>query len=192
MISLDRGEYSCDPYANVLWESVLESEFSSKLIEWMKKDAPWALKETDFYQQHEFSFLSIDESVPNWLKVLYSEDTLLYLRSCLEAHFEVVLAERTEVTAHRLTAGQVIKIHNDYIPGQETHRLLIQVNTSWCEEKGGLLMLFGSSSASDLKRIILPVSGSAFAFAISEESHHAVSRIVEGERYTLVYSFYET
>jgi hypothetical protein len=35
------------------------------------------------------------------------------------------------MSAHKLTAGQTIRIHNDWIRGEETHRVLIQVNDGW-------------------------------------------------------------
>ncbi len=94
-----------------------------------------------------------------------------------------------EVTAHKLVSGQTIRVHNDYRPKGETHRLLIQLNRGWADEQGGLLLLFGSAGANDVRRILRPTHRSAMAFAISPLSFHAVSTIQRGERYTLVYSF---
>ena len=85
--------------------------------------------------------------------------------------------------------GQTIRIHNDYVEGHETHRLLIQLNDGWTDENGGMLMLFGSASHRDLKRVVRPLHGSALSFEISPDSYHAVSTIHGGERFTLVYSF---
>jgi Rps23 Pro-64 3,4-dihydroxylase Tpa1-like proline 4-hydroxylase len=95
----------------------------------------------------------------------------------------------TEITAHKLVPGQTIRVHNDYLDNRETHRLLMQFNRGWEDAQGGLLMLFGSASREDVRRILRPVDGSAMAFPISPQSFHAVSTVRHGHRYTLVYSF---
>ena len=51
-------------------------------------------------------------------------------------------------------------------------------------------MLFNSDDARDVHRILRPAAGSTIGFAIGPASHHAVSRLYGGTRYTLVYSFY--
>ena len=86
--------------------------------------------------------------------------------------------------------GQRIAIHNDYLIGEETHRLIVQVNRGLKDEDGGFFMLFNSFDASDVHRVLRPIHGSAIGFEISPASHHAVSRLYGEERYTLVYSFY--
>jgi Rps23 Pro-64 3,4-dihydroxylase Tpa1-like proline 4-hydroxylase len=103
--------------------------------------------------------------------------------------FTDVKLDLVEVTAHKLLPGQTIRIHNDYVEGGESHRLLIQLNRGWTDSQGGLLMLFDSSRIDDVRRVIRPLHASATAFAISAKSFHAVSTIRGGERYTLVYSF---
>jgi hypothetical protein len=72
---------------------------------------------------------------------------------------------------------------------EETHRLLIQLNTGWEPKQGGLLMLFGSDSPESLQHVILPAHDSGLAFEISPSSFHAVSTIKRGVRYTIVYTF---
>ncbi|WP_292625538.1 cyclophane-containing peptide 2OG-Fe(II) oxygenase YhhC [Mesorhizobium sp.] len=99
--------------------------------------------------------------------------------------------ELVEVTAHRMVVGQTIRIHNDFRLGGETHRILVQLNRGWADDQGGLLMLFGSGDADDVRRVIRPVHGSGLGFNISKSSFHAVSTINVGERFTLVYSFRE-
>ena len=91
-----------------------------------------------------------------------------------------------------LRSKQTIRIHNDYLDGEETHRLLIQLNAGWDRKQGGLLMLFGDKRPESLARTIVPTHGSGFAFEISQASFHAVSSITDGERFTLVYTFRRT
>jgi Rps23 Pro-64 3,4-dihydroxylase Tpa1-like proline 4-hydroxylase len=94
--------------------------------------------------------------------------------------------------AHKLVNGQKIAIHNDFNNGDETHRLVIHINPHWKEENGGFLMLFSSSNAEDLSKIINPINNTAFGFEISSSSHHAVSKIYDYIRYTIVYTFKNT
>ena len=75
-------------------------------------------------------------------------------------------------------------------PGGETHRLTVQLNRGLRDEDGGFFMLFNSDDPSDVHRILRPVSASAIGFAIGPDSHHAVSRLHGGTRFTLVYSFH--
>jgi Rps23 Pro-64 3,4-dihydroxylase Tpa1-like proline 4-hydroxylase len=94
-----------------------------------------------------------------------------------------------EANAHKLLPGQTIRVHNDFIGREETHRAIIQVNRDWTESSGGLLMLFSSPSPDDVMRVVRPLHASGAGFEISPASFHAVSKIHAGERYTLVYSF---
>jgi Rps23 Pro-64 3,4-dihydroxylase Tpa1-like proline 4-hydroxylase len=112
------------------------------------------------------------------------------VRELIRDHFEISghLA-LVDVSAHKLTLGQTIRIHNDAIEGEETHRVLIQLNDRWSIANGGLLMLFGSRAPEDLRSVIEPTHGSGFAFEISDRSFHAVSTINAGERFTLVFTF---
>ncbi len=111
-------------------------------------------------------------------------------RRFIEEEFGCRLTDRVDLVAHTLLPGQRIAIHNDYLVGEETHRLTVQLNRGLSDEDGGFFMLFNSLDAADLHRVLRPVSNTAIAFEISTKSHHAVSRLHGGERYTLVYSFH--
>jgi hypothetical protein len=51
-------------------------------------------------------------------------------------------------------------------------------------------MLFRGPEVETLDDVILPTSRSAFGFEISTASYHAISQVHQGDRYTLVFSFY--
>jgi Rps23 Pro-64 3,4-dihydroxylase Tpa1-like proline 4-hydroxylase len=89
-----------------------------------------------------------------------------------------------------LVAGQRIRIHNDYIPDQESHRVLVQLNRGWTDDMGGALIFFNSHDPTDMHRAFRPSHNSCVGFEISPKSLHAVSTIHSGERFTLVFSFY--
>ena len=157
------------------------------LLAWFETDAPWRLVETEFYEQYEFNML--DTVLPATMSPLTAPDSIATIRREMAAAFDVAFNDRAKLVAHKLIPGQRIAIHNDYLAGEETHRLIIHVNRGLRDEDGGLFMLFNSFNPNDIHRIIRPISGSAIGFEISERSNHAVSRLYGGERYTLVYSF---
>ena len=178
-----------DPFPYLTANGGLGEVNSSALLEWLENEAPWKLVEMDFYEQYEFSLL--DAPLPRHLKFLAERTFLHDLREKVEGVFGTRLSQRIDCTVHKLVPGQTIRIHNDYILGEETHRLLLQLNRGWCDDHGGYLMLFNSEDPSDVHRVLLPAHDSVLGFAISERSNHAVSTIHGGERFTIVFSFYD-
>lgn len=176
------------PFPHLSLSEALDLRASTEILSWLEGSAPWRLKIAPFYQQYEFSFH--DTKLPTRVSEVLSTAALERLRADLEKSFSTSLAERIDITAHKLIAGQRIRIHNDYIPGQESHRVLIQLNRAWAQENGGILMFFNSDSAQDIHSAFLPAHNSSVAFEISPSSLHAVSAISSGERYTIVISFY--
>lgn len=176
------------PFRYSVIPSALQPDVAGTLLDWFEKDAPWTLRVAEFYEQHEF--VVTNDVLPEHLRGLFSTTERDSLRAHVEQLFGVRLAERIDVTAHRLTKGQRIRIHNDYIPGRETQRLLIQLNRGWLDENGGALMLFNSREPTDVHRILRPTHNSGLLFEISSDSLHAVTPINGGERFTLVMSFF--
>jgi Rps23 Pro-64 3,4-dihydroxylase Tpa1-like proline 4-hydroxylase len=176
------------PFPCFTVDEVISEELEQALLVWLESEAPWRLAVMDFYEQYEFDFEDVE--LPSNLKPLFSENTLLNLRQGMEALLGASLRSHVEITAHRLKRSQRIRIHNDARPDGETHRFLIQLNRGWTQEHGGLLMLFRGPQVETLDDIILPTSRSAFGFEISTASYHAVSQVHQGDRYTIVFSFY--
>ena len=157
-------------------------------LEWLESDAPWELRTTDFYEQFEMSLLHV--SLSPVVRLLACQETLTKLRNQMTQIFCRPLCERVDVTAHKLLPGQTIRIHNDFLPGGESHRLLLQLNRGWQPDHGGYLMLFRGPEPETVTKVVEPRHGSVQAFAISPRSFHAVSAVHKGERFTVVYSFY--
>lgn len=189
-LSIDPATKSEVPFPYAFSPNTFNVEFSMELLSWLEKSAPWSLAETDFYEQYEFSFYDIN--LPQNLIFLVNHEYLDQIKKFMENAFSITLSDKIDCTAHKLIQGQRIRIHNDFIPDMETHRLLIQLNRGWIDENGGMLMLFNSTDPNDLSTIYRPIHNSAFAFEISPKSNHAVSTIKGGERFTLVYSFYRS
>ena len=186
---LSAVEAFCKPFPYLVSPQALDPDVSQAILQWFEADAPWKLVEADFYEQFEFSLQ--DVQLPANLTFLRAPFFVSAVKQRLSEHFTVALSDHLDITAHKLVAGQRIRLHNDFIPGAETHRFLIQFNRDWQEENGGLLLFFNSDDPADIHKIFCPIHNSAVGFAISATSYHAVSTLHAGERYTLVYSFYE-
>jgi Rps23 Pro-64 3,4-dihydroxylase Tpa1-like proline 4-hydroxylase len=188
LITLSSIENFCKPFEYFVSRQALREDLSTKLLKWLETEAPWKLVETDFYEQYEFSFW--DAVVPSDLLVFRESDLLSALKTTIEHLFRVSLGNDIEIAAHKLIPGQRIRIHNDFIDGEKTYRLLIQLNRGCKDEDGGLLLLFNSSDPADIHKAFRPIHNSALGFVVSTISNHAVSTIHRGERFTLVYSFH--
>jgi len=187
MINLSKASFTALPFKHLCAPSVFPTDVCEALYEWLNTTDEWGLTQTDFYEQYEFSLF--DAKVPIQLKGIIEPPALESVEQIFKLHFNLTDCELVGVTAHKLVDGQHIGIHNDFIDGEETHRLVVQLNPNWVEENGGLLMLFSSSRPEDVCRIIRPLDNSAVGFEISANSYHAVSTIHHFSRYTLVYTF---
>ena len=181
-------ERSQSPFKYFVGFGGVSPEQQTTWIRWLENDARWELTVEDFYEQYEVSMVQDEQAIVS--HDLVHEDVLATLRCAMSEHFCCRFTERVDVTAHMLVPGQTIRIHNDYLPGGETHRLLLQINRSWEPNQGGHLMFFHGPTPESVHRIIRPQSGSIQAFAISPRSYHAVSTVYSGERFTVVYSFF--
>lgn len=186
-LNFSATQLETQPFPHFCAANVLAPALERGLHEWLANAATWELTTTDFYEQYEFSLLHIE--LPAHLRCLVEGELPRQAIAEMERAFHVSGLEMVSATIHKLTNGQRIGVHNDFIGVDESHRLIIQVNEGWTEANGGYLMLFNSSDAEDVSQLVLPVSNSAFAFAISADSHHAVSTVYDFTRYTLVYTF---
>lgn len=176
------------PFPHFRAPAMLTLPLADAALAWLRDEGRWDLRIENFYEQHELSLLDapLPANVATLTSIAFVDEVRAGIRSLLAVADEL---ELVGVTAHRLTAGQTIRIHNDHIGMEETHRLLIQLNDGWNAERGGLLMLFSDDAPETLTDVLLPEHASGFAFEISERSHHAVSTIRSGERFTVVYTF---
>jgi len=175
------------PFPHVVSSRVLSTSLANAALEWFETTAPWQLRIESFYEQYELNLHQV-ELAPELAPLVADESIEAIVVQMLSplTNDELVLVE---ANAHKLLPGQTIRIHNDFIGGEETHRVLIQINRNWTDRNGGMLMLFSSPAVDDVARLIRPIHKSGMAFEISPASFHAVSTIHAGERYTLVYSF---
>jgi len=187
--NLESAQVERTPFPHFCVDLVLTLQKITQVFNWFQDSAIWNLVETDFYEQYEFSLLNTN--LPDDIKCLISESTLQYIEQKYIREFKVNALKLVDIVAHKLVNEQRIGIHNDFINGEETHRLVLHINPQWNEENGGLLLLFTSSKPESIAKIVKPVNNTAFGFEISRQSHHAVSKIYKYTRYTIVYTFKE-
>jgi Rps23 Pro-64 3,4-dihydroxylase Tpa1-like proline 4-hydroxylase len=186
-IDLSSVVLECDPFPHLNGAAVLQDHLENLLFDWFEHTDAWTLAETDFYEQYEINMLDI--VLPNPLSRLVSEAVVNAIREKYMVVFNLHTLELVGLVAHKLITGQKIGIHNDFIDDEETHRLVIHVNPRWSDENGGYLMLFHSGNVTDVAKVIPPAHNTMFGFEISPRSHHAVSKIYDYTRYTLIYTF---
>lgn len=174
-----------EPFRYATFRECLATSLSDEILEWFEYDAPWRLKRTDFYEQYEFSCWDSTSPIASHLT---SSMVLEVVRSEMMEVFGRTFEEPISVVAHKLLGGQRIGIHNDYLVGEESHRLVIQLNHGLSDDDGGFLMIFNGDDPADIARVMRPVHVSGFAFEISPASFHAVSEVHGGVRYSLIYS----
>jgi hypothetical protein len=173
------------PFHYATFRECLPTRPGQEVLGWLESDAPWRLKRTEFYEQYEFSCWDCTSPIASYVT---SPTTLDAVRTTMTEMFGRNFENSISVVAHKLFGGQRIGIHNDYLAGQETHRLVIQLNQGLSDDDGGFLMLFNSDNPADIHRVMRPVHLSGFAFEISPSSFHAVSQVHGGVRYSLIYS----
>jgi Rps23 Pro-64 3,4-dihydroxylase Tpa1-like proline 4-hydroxylase len=186
-LKLSNTEFFPIPFPHFISGEVLDSSLASDLFFWLKGSDLWHLTKTSFYTQYEFSLL--DTKLPDTLEVLLDSEFIDLIIQNFRDFFNSTVLRLVSLTAHKLVDGYMMGVHNDYIGSEESHRLVIQLNRSWEESNGGYLMLFNSKSPSDVSKLIRPIQNTGIGFEISQKSYHAVSKVHDFERYTLVYTF---
>lgn len=175
------------PFKHFCLENILLGGVDKQLYRWLEEEANWELTVEDFYTQYEMSLLS--SALPEHLKIFIAEDLITNISDAFKQIFNIERCSLVGVTAHKLIDGYKIGIHNDYIGEQETHRLLIQLNSGWTSKNGGYLLLFDSPDVEDISKVISPFNNTAVGFEISANSYHAVSKVQNYSRFTIVYTF---
>ena len=190
ILNLSSATVFTNPFPHFSATSVLNNGLDGKVYAWFQLTSEWKLIETDFYEQYEFSLLNVN--LPDDVKCLIAPQFLKIIEHKFTHAFKISGFKIVDVVAHKLVNSQHIGVHNDFINGDETHRLVFHFNPHWKEEHGGYLLLFNSSDTSDMSKVVRPVNNSAFGFEISKQSQHAVSKIYNFTRFTIVYTFKHT
>ena len=155
------------PFRYATFRECLSTGSGDEILAWFEDDAPWRLKSTDFYEQYEFSCWDCASPIASYVT---SSMVLDVVRTTMTEVFGRSFEKSISVVAHKLLQGQRIGIHNDYLTGEESHRLVIQLSHGLSDDDGGFLMLFNSDDPADIDRVMRPAHLSGFAFEISPAS----------------------
>ena len=188
LTNLDSVQLYEEPFPHFTANAILNEDAVALLLKWFEFEACWKLVEADFYEQYELDLSKCD--LQSHLSFLTSEDALDEIQRVVASLFRRPCFDRVEWAVHKLMRGQRIRIHNDLLGLGETHRVILHINRGWSFSQGGFLMMFNSPEPVDVHRVLMPQNGSLVGFEISEKSSHAVSLVLDGERYAVVYSLY--
>ena len=186
-VDLEEVEVSEEPFHHFSKTEFFPENLGIRALEWLETNLKWEYTETDFYTQYEFSIKHVQ--IPEHVSFLNSDVTIKYIMQRFSSVFHVPNLELVDITIHKLLDGHKMGVHNDFIGGEESHRLVVQLNSGWSEQNGGYLMLFNSRNPQDVSKLVRPVHNTAIGFVISPYSFHAVSRVNDFTRYIIVYTF---
>ncbi|WP_341790501.1 cyclophane-containing peptide 2OG-Fe(II) oxygenase YhhC [Rickettsia endosymbiont of Polydrusus tereticollis] len=180
-----------NPFKYFIAKKFFTDEYANILLKWVQGHTAWTRVIKHFYDQYEFR-INKSDSLPSFVNVLVETEFLQKIRKYAEYAFKVALKDKIDVDLHKLLPGQAISIHNDHTgnPDYETHRIVVQLNNGMTVENGGILCTFKSNSIDNVDKAIRPMHNSCFGFEISKDSYHAVSPVIYGERFTLIFSMY--
>ena len=176
------------PFKYCAFADVFSSQSADGLLASLESSDGWHLAEKPFYQQYELSLCdAFFDDVP---KLITVDDVESAFKS-VEQAFGISVQRRVEVVAHRMVAGQGIGLHNDSVPGWETHRLTVTLNRGFEDRNGGHLVFFNAHDPKDIHCVFRPIHNSAVAFELTPHSYHAVSEVTGGIRHSVVFSFWQ-
>ncbi|MBM7846654.1 cyclophane-containing peptide 2OG-Fe(II) oxygenase YhhC [Herpetosiphon giganteus] len=178
-----------NPFTFYIINNFFSEDKNEFLLQWLKKDISWKYHRESFFEQFErhLNYTTKVSSCP-WLVSSEYHNELLNM---MESLFNIEFSDRVEIVAHKLIAGQGIGIHTDEPhEGTESHRVVVQLNSHFIDTYGGHLIFFRNQNPDSIHTIIRPINNTAIAFELSSLSYHAVNNVTDGERYTLVFSFW--
>jgi hypothetical protein len=174
------------PFRYSVFNNVLEEAVAFGFLHRLETSQLWRLARKSFYEQYEM-ILSPETDVADGL---VSPDLLIDLLNFMQSQFGTRLEKRVEIVAHKMIAGQGIGLHNDSVPGWESHRLTITLNRDFQDKDGGFLVFFNSENPSDILTVVRPAHNCGVAFELKPNAYHAVSEVSAGNRFSLVFSFW--
>ena len=186
VIDFGRVERKSAPYQHIVSPQFYSERFAETLLTWLESGADWRLKETILFEQYELGFSRFKHCAE--IAGLWDGAVLARMRDQVSRAFAVPVSGRINISAHKLLPGQFGSIHTDNEPG-ETHRLVVQLNRGRAGDSGGNLVLLSGPTPSHMAVVFKQVSNSAIGFGLGAASHHAISRVRTGTRFTVIYTF---
>jgi Rps23 Pro-64 3,4-dihydroxylase Tpa1-like proline 4-hydroxylase len=186
VLAFDHVVRKSAPYPHIVSPRFYTEAFAETLLDWLESLQDWHLKEGILFEQYELGFSRFTHCKE--IEGLWDGAVLARLRDAVTLAIGQPVSGRINIHAHKLVPGQFTNIHTDMIP-EETHRLVVQLNRGRADDSGGNLMLLTGSRPADISVVFKQNSNSAVGFKLGAESFHAVGRVKEGTRFTVIYTF---
>jgi hypothetical protein len=179
----------------LILNDILPERISNDLYAFIESEQNWKLHEEWFFSQYDTAWVRRNFDRPPLGELTESMKRLMCFGSeLIEKEFNAVLGANHTVIGHKMTAGQLVGIHNDspdHDRGRlENYRLIYYFDKSFEDSKGGHLLLFGSETENDVIDAVRPIFNSAVLLELSDASFHAVNKIKQGERLCMVISYW--
>jgi hypothetical protein len=180
-----KKEKLVQPYKHLILENCYKAEDLLYIEKYISQSISWKLHTENFYEQYEYKMNFKNKEEKIFFSYAYQ------FKKLIEQEFAVSLSDEIEIVAHRLVKDQHIAIHNDSpILGRETHRLVVNLNNNYKDTDGGHFYICRERNSESIENILRPISNSGFAFEACKNSFHAVGKVLNNERLSIVYSFW--
>jgi hypothetical protein len=185
-LAFDKVVPRTEPFPHFVSPQFYTPSFADTLLTWLEAKADWQLKETVLFEQYQIGLTDFKHCEE--IRSLWDGAVLARMRDQVSRAFGVPLSSRINISAHKLLPGQFGGIHTDNLPG-ETHRVVVQLNRGRADDSGGNLVFLSGPSPNDLAIAFKQVSNSAAGFRLGPQSHHAITKVKTGTRFTVIYTF---
>ena len=180
-----RVRHASHPYPHIRLYPLLDGVLAEGMLSWLCDTEAWRRRDRSFYR-HD-SFAVTPDVIPPDLRAAVSPRWLKSLREVLQSHLDVKLHSFAWAEAHRSSSQDEVGVHTD--AGANEVRVVLNLNTGWIANHGGLLLLQDRPVSPRHCVGYLPLHNTATAFRTTAVSYHQVSHIREGQRYALLYRF---
>lgn len=188
-LSASRIERHTQPYLHYQADDTLTACHADELLRWLEQLDGWTSTTGAFYQVREIDLTQVEP--PEGLADIFSPAALSALREQLGPLFGCHFQRRMRIVAHLMNSGHGAGIHSDDPRGiEETHRMIITLGWRSPVGRGGLFGVFARRSPASLVRLIAPLHNRCVLFEATDRSHHAVTDVRRGARFSIVLSFW--
>jgi hypothetical protein len=169
------------PFRHAIIAPVLTSAYELALLDEMGR-IPWDARSASFYrfQSPIEGRNGCGKIIPLFRDGLRIDEWLPWL----EEAFGCRLGANVLYEVQKYNVGDGIGSHTDFRAAEV--RCVLNLNSGWSSEDGGVWILAGESSLQKDPTYLPPLSNTAYVFSTSEKSFHALSRRKRSVGYGLV------
>lgn len=171
------------PFEHCVISNWLTKTEEISVLETLEQDIGWKRQRAHFYTHSSVDLSQVEPSSD--FSPICSREKLSTLKLLMEQTFHRSFCNEIRVWIHKMTPGDGIGIHNDNCDSEL--RVVLQLNRGWHAHQGGLSVFLSRKRSDFIERIYLPVSNSVIAFPTTRASYHAVTDVMEGTRFSIVY-----